>query len=62
MNATTLMDNLLFWSIIIPVIWLVWESHKPTVYYRAYLSLIKRNYSPILAMGRAKRTRSARKA
>ncbi|HAV1415157.1 hypothetical protein P3521_20100 [Vibrio parahaemolyticus] len=62
MNSTTLMDNLLFWSIVIPVIWLVWESHKPTVYYRAYLSLIKRNYSPILAMWRAKRTRSARKA
>ncbi len=61
MNSTTLMDNLLFWSIIIPVIWLVWESNKPTVYYRAYLLLIKRSYSPILAMWRAKRTRSARK-
>ncbi len=35
MNSTTLMDNLLFWSIVIPVIWLVWESHKPTVYYRS---------------------------
>ncbi|EIO4563344.1 hypothetical protein LQM11_003970 [Vibrio parahaemolyticus] len=68
MNSTTLIDNLIFWGIFIPTFWLVWESHKPTVYGRAYLTLIKRNWLPILTMWRAKkpspasRVLSARKA
>ncbi len=41
MDVQTLIDNLMFWSIFIPVIWLVWESNKPQTYFRAYWFLVK---------------------
>ncbi|MFM2666711.1 nuclease-related domain-containing protein [Vibrio mediterranei] len=29
MNSQTIIDNLIFWGLAIPVAWLVWESNKP---------------------------------
>lgn len=41
MDVQTLIDNLVFWSIFTPVIWLVWESNKPQTYFRAHWFLLK---------------------
>ncbi|MFM2666720.1 hypothetical protein AAFX24_17985 [Vibrio mediterranei] len=49
MDSQTLIDNFIFLSLSALVIWLVWESHKPTTYFRAHWYLLKRNYRGFFA-------------
>ncbi len=55
MDFSTLLVNVVFWGLLLTVIWLVVGSRTSTAYFSAYLSLIKRNYLPILKMWYAKK-------
>ncbi|CAH1525916.1 hypothetical protein THZG08_260045 [Vibrio owensii] len=50
MDSSTLLDNLMFWGIFLPVFWLVWKSHTPRLWLGAYWTLFQRNLMPILRM------------
>lgn len=52
MDNSTLIDNVIFWSIFLPVFWLVWKSHPPLSFFHAQVFVLKRNWSPIFAMKR----------
>lgn len=49
MDFQTVIDNVLFFAITLPAIWLVWESKKPA-HFDAGFELIKRNWLPILKL------------
>ncbi len=54
MDIQTFIDNVIFWGIFLPVIWLVWESNKPKkkagATLKAHWFLFKQNWWPILVM------------
>lgn len=54
MDSSTLLDNLMFWGIFLPVFWLVWKSHAPRLWFGAYWMLFQRNLMPILRMKRSR--------
>ncbi|MDH5936532.1 hypothetical protein L8R84_10280 [Vibrio splendidus] len=57
MDYSTLLDNLIFWGIFLPVFWLVWKSHAPMTFFAAHRTLLQRNAAPMIQMKFARRRR-----